>query len=245
MANLLTITKKPNGYFDFVVNGDTANIVTNDRNDMTGVGIYTHFKMFNGASTIKQQNITFGNVTLIDGVTTLTATSMDDLINKLASIDFYAWRDASGGGGVNRYDELEDTEEYFGKNGQVPVVNESELKLDFMPLPDASYLANFPATLVANKFLQVNNAGTAYVFVDLPSGLLTVSSIDFGRLLADNDTFLIPENTTALWMTVNDAPWYPETVNNTSEYNTFTQDGQDVITKTPLETGNYIVIFYQ
>jgi len=232
-------------HFDFVVNGDTANIVTNDRNDMTGVGIYTHFKMFNGASTIKQQNITFGNVTLIDGVALPTAVSMDDLINKLKSIGFYAWQEASGGGGATTYQALTDTMPFFGQNGRVPVVNEAQLRLDYTDIPDVSMQSKFPATLVAKKFLQVNNSGTAYVFVDLPAGLSAVKSIDFGRLLTNNDTFLIPEGKTALWMTVNDAPWYPETVNNASEYNTFTQDGQDVITKTPLETGNYIVIFYQ
>jgi len=179
MANLLTITKKPNGYFDFVVNGDTANIVTNDRNDMTGVGNFTHFKMFNGASTIKQQNITFGNVTLIDGVALPPAVSMDDLISKLASIDFYAWRDASGSGGVNRFDELLDTFDYFGQDGKTAVVDESQLKLIPVNLPDVSGLAVFPATLVANKYLQVNSAGTAYGFVDLPSGTALVPVIQF------------------------------------------------------------------
>lgn len=230
MANLLTITKKPNGYFDFVVNGDTANVVTNDRNDMTGVGIYTHFKMFNGASTIKQQNITFGNVTLIDGVALPTAVSMDDLINKLASIDFYAWRDASGSGGVNRYDELEDTEGYFGKNGQVPVVDESELKLDFMPLPDASYLANFPSTLVANKFLQVNNSGTSYVFVDLPDGLAIVPKIQF---IADGLTAVYNTGSLAiikavLWNSVllDDSNWSQSGTDFTL---TFTPTAGDII----------------
>jgi len=179
MANLLTITKKPNGYFDFVVNGDTANIVTNDRNDMTGFGIYTNFKTANGASIIKQQNISFGNVTLIDGVTILTASSMDDLVNKLASIDFYAWRDASGGGGVDRFDLLDDTFDYFGQDGKIPIVDESQLKLMPFTLPDVSYLAKFPPTLLANKWVKINNDATLFEFVDLPAGLSIVPKIQF------------------------------------------------------------------
>ncbi len=171
MANLLTITKKSFGYYDFVVNGLVADIVTNDRNDMTGVGIYCHFKTANGANLIKQQNITFGNVTLIDGVALPVPVSMDDLISKLDSIDFFAWRDASGGGGgVDRFDELEDTFAYFGKNGQIPRVNESELKLEAFIMPDVDYLNNFPTPLVANKILKVNGAGTAYIFIDPPAG---------------------------------------------------------------------------
>lgn len=170
MANLLTITKKSFGYYDFVVNGDTANIVTNDRNDMTGVGIYCHFKFANGANLIKQQNVTFGNVTLIDGVALPAPVSMDDLISKLDSIDFFAWRDATGGGGVDRFDELEDTFSYFGKDGQILRVNESELKLETFEMPDVDYLYNFPTPLVANKILKVNGSGTAYILVDPPAG---------------------------------------------------------------------------
>jgi len=170
MANLLTITKKSFGYYDFVVNGDTVNIVTNDRNDMTGVGDLCHFKTFSGASIIRQQNITFGNVTLIDGSPLPVASSMDDLIAKLDSIDFYAWRDASGGGGSTTYEGLTDTQPFFGQNGRIPVVNEAQLRLDYTDIPDVSKLDQFPSPLVANKMLKVNAGATAYEFVDAPAG---------------------------------------------------------------------------
>lgn len=170
MPNLLTITKKDHGYYDFVVNDDIVNIVTNDRNDMTGVGEFCHFKTFAGSSIIKQQNISFGNVTLIDGATLPTASSMDDLISKLASIDFYAWRDASGGGGSTTYEGLTDTQPFFGQDGRVPVVNEAQLRLDYADIPDTTKLDQFPAFLVAGKMLQVNPAGTGYIFVDPPAG---------------------------------------------------------------------------
>lgn len=171
MANLLTITKKPNGYYDFVVNGNVAEIVTNDRNDMTGVGNLCHFKTANGSSIIRQQNITFGNVTLIDGSPLPVAVSMDDLIAKLASIDFYLWRDASGGGGgVDRFDELADTEPYFGNNGKVPVVNESELKLDFTDLPDVTKLDKFPSEINPGQMLVGSPDGESIVWAPVPAG---------------------------------------------------------------------------
>lgn len=170
MANLLTITKKSFGYYDFVVNGDTTNIVTNDRNDMTGVGIYCHFKTANGANLIKEQNITFGNVTLIDGVALPAPVSMDDLISKLDSIDFFAWRDVAGGGGSTTYEGLTDTQPFFGQRGRIPVVNDAETELGYTDIPDVSYLNNFPTPLVANKILKVNGSGTAYILVDPPAG---------------------------------------------------------------------------
>ena len=170
MANLLTITKKPHGYYDFVVNGDTVNIVTNDRNDMTGFGNICNFKTANGANIIKQQNITFGNVTLIDGSPLAAPTSMDDLIAKLASIDFYAWRDAGSGSGVDRFDDLADTFDYFGNNGQIPMVDEAQLKLIPYVLPDASYLNNFPTPLVPGKILRVKADNSGYELIDPPAG---------------------------------------------------------------------------
>jgi len=174
MANLLTITKKPVGYFDFVVNGDVANIVTNAQNAMLGYKEFCHFKTSDGANIIKEQNITFSNITLIDGMTTLPqAVSMDDLILKLESIGFFDWQTSGGGGGgVNRFDELLDTFPYFGKDGQVPVVDEAQLRLIAQALPDVSYLSYFPTPLVQNKALRVNNAGTAYEFYD-PVNLVT------------------------------------------------------------------------
>lgn len=173
MANLLTITKKPNGYFDFVVNGDVANIVTNDRNDMTGFGNIANFKTANGASIIKQQNITFDNVTLIDGAPLPAPTSMDDLINKLVSIDFYAWISGSGGGGgggVDRFEDLLDTTPYFGNDGRIPIVNESELKLDYTDLPNTDYLDYFPSELMPGQILIVKLDGTGFEFIDPPAG---------------------------------------------------------------------------
>lgn len=244
MANLLTITKKPHGYYDFVVNGDTVNIVTNDRNDMTGFGNICNFKTANGANIIKQQNITFGNVTLIDGSPLATPTSMDDLIAKLASIDFYAWRDAGSGSGVDRFDDLADTFDYFGNNGQIPMVDEAQLKLVPYVLPDASYLNNFPTPLVPGKILRVKADNTGYELIDIPT-FGSISMIDYGYLIEDATDFEIPQNTTAKWALINFGVWVPLTENNTDKYNTFSQTDTTVTFTNTLVENNYVIIFYQ
>jgi len=169
-VNLLTITKEANDYFTFVLNSDAASAIKNTRNDLTTVGNLCHFKTSNGANLIKEQNIIYSNVTIIDGVALPAPVSVDDLFDKLKSVGFFDWINGTGGGGVDRFDELLDTFQYFGKDGQVPRVNESQLKLEAFVMPDVSKLNQFPSPLVALKILQVNGAGTSYIFTDLPSG---------------------------------------------------------------------------
>src|SRR5690348_14845290 len=148
MANLLTITKEIDGYFTFVLNGDSANAIKNMRNDLLTVGNLAHFKTANGANLIKEQDVLYSNITIIDGVASIVPTSVDDLFNELDNVGFFDWINGAGGGsgGVNRFDELEDTFSYFGKDGQVVRVNESELKLETFVMPDVSYLNKFPNT---------------------------------------------------------------------------------------------------
>lgn len=169
MANFLTIEKILYGYYNFVVNGDVANLVKNDRNDLTIVGNICNFKTASGASIVKKQDIPYGNITLIDGVTTTVPTSPDDLISQLYTLGFFDWINGTGSGGVDRFDGLADTTPYFGKNGKVPVVNEAQLKLDYTTLPDVSKLNQFPANGVLGKMLIGNSSG-GYDLVDPPAG---------------------------------------------------------------------------
>lgn len=276
MANLLTITKETDGYFTFVLNGDSANAIKNTRNDLLTVGNLAHFKTANGANLIKEQDVLFSNITIIDGVTSVVPTSVDDLFNELSGVGFFDWINSSGGsGGVNRFDELEDTFSYFGKDGQVVRVNESELKLETFTMPDVSYLSKFPMPLVAGMMLKVNAGATAYELVNAlnvitqeiregytettPSedtifqALATIQEsisgeigfIDYERLEEDTQEFVIPAGKIAKWATVNYAFYVPETTNNVDEFNTFTQTGDIVSFKETLVTGNYPVIFYQ
>lgn len=171
MANLLTITKEIDGYFTFVLNGDSANAIRNTRNDLLTVGNLAHFKTANGANLIKEQDVLYSNVTIIDGVTSVVPTSVDDLFNELDNVGFFDWINGSGGsGGVDRYEELIDTEPFFGNDGKVPIVDEAEMKLKYTSLPDVSYLSKFPNPLVAGKILKVNAGATAYELVDEPAG---------------------------------------------------------------------------
>jgi len=163
MANSLLITKLSDDSFSFVVNGDTVNIITNIRNDMTTVGNEAHFKTSNGANLIKLQQILYNEVTIIDGATLPVATSPLDLRVKLRSVGFWDWLTA-GGSGVDRFDELADTFEYFGNDGMVPIVDESQLKLIPFKLPDVTYLNLFPSPLQPLQSIRVNAAGTAYEF---------------------------------------------------------------------------------
>lgn len=243
MANLLTITKEADEYFTFVLNGDTAKAVKNTRNDLLMVGNIGHFKTANGANIIKEQNVEYSNVTIIDGVTSLVPTSPDDLFTKLHSVGYFDWITATGGSGVNRFDELVDTFDYFGNDGKSIRVNESELKLEPFDMPDVSKLDDFPTPLEANKFLRVKTDASGYEFVVLPS-FDGVQSIDFTRLLAPQTDFIIPDGKIALYAMINGTMYYPLTDNNASEFNTFTQAGNTVTFTNTIETGEYPVIYY-
>lgn len=173
MANLLTIIKETNDYFTFVLNGDVANAIKNTRNDLLTIADIAHFKTSQGANLIKEQDILFSNVTIVDGITSLSPISVDDLFTKLISVGYFDWIIGTGGtGGVNRFNELLDTFSYFGKDGQGVRVNESELKLEPYVLPNTSYLDYFPSNLITGKILVVNQDATAYEFVD-PFNVIT------------------------------------------------------------------------
>jgi hypothetical protein len=163
MANSLLITKLSDDSFSFVVNGDTVNTITNLRNDMTTVGNEAHFKTSNGANLIKLQQILYNEVTIVDGATLPVASNPLDLRVKLRSVGFWDWL-TTGGSGVDRFDELADTFEYFGNDGMVPIVDESQLKLIPFQLPDVTYLNLFPSPLQPLQSIRVNSAGTAYEF---------------------------------------------------------------------------------
>lgn len=165
MANSLLITKLSDDSFSFVVNGDAVNTITNLRNDITTVGNEVHVKTSEGANLIKLQQILYNEITIIDGATLPVATSVIDLRLKLRSVGFWDWL-TSGSGGVDRFDELADTFDYFGNDGKIPIVDESQLKLIPYQLPDLSYLSLFPTPLVALKALRVNALATAYEFYD-------------------------------------------------------------------------------
>lgn len=207
MANTLVITKQPSDYFLFVLNGDNSTAIRNTRNDCLLFGNEAHFKTSNGANLIKQQNILYSNVTIIDGTALPAIVSPDDLMLKLDSVGFFDWITASdGGGGVNRFDELADTFDYFGNDGKTVIVDESQLKLIPVDFPDTSKLDKFPNNLIANKYLRVKSDGSVYEFVDLPTPEptpITIGTADF-ELSSNPQTFTLPIGAKSTLVIIND-----------------------------------------
>lgn len=165
----LVITKKPNDFFSFVLDGDVANEVKNIRNDLLTVGNYGHFKTANGANIIKFQNVTPSDVTIIDGSTTLNPTTTDDLFDALRSVGYFDWIFNSGTGGVDRFVDLLDTFGFFGQDGKTIVVDEAQMKLipvTFYNVSKFTELSDVPNAHVAGKWLMSD--GSKLIFVDLP-----------------------------------------------------------------------------
>jgi len=182
MATLL-ITKKTGDYFSFVLNGDYSNEILNTRNDLTVVkGNESHFKTANGANLIKEQIIYPADVTIVDGGTTLNPTTVTQLFTMLISVGYFDWIDASGGGsGVDKFTELEDTFQYFGKDGQAVVVDEAQMKLKavtFYNVQNFTDLADVPNAFVSGKWLR--SSGSGLFFDDLPPAPSDSTKLDNG-----------------------------------------------------------------
>jgi hypothetical protein len=172
MANMLIIEKQAGGYFKFTLNGDSVNAINSTRNDLLTVGNKCHFKTANGANLIKEQEITPQDITLIDDGS-YTFTNVTQLFDKLIEVKFFAWLigSGSGGSGVYRFDELIDTFQYTGKDGQCVIVDESQLRLITTTLYNYrtfSQLEDTPDILVADKMVVVNPQGTALILKDQP-----------------------------------------------------------------------------
>lgn len=196
MANTLLIEKETGGYFGFTltINGNAQPKVRNMRNDAFAIGDICHFKTAGGANIIKTQNIAVTDITLVASGT-FTFTDVDVFLNKLIEVGFYDWLNGSGGSGVSRFDQLDDTFEYFGQNGKVVVVNETELKLEavtFYNYNKFTQLQDVPSSIAPNKMLVGNTTGTALEFIDqptvIPPSLTSVGSFHY----SDSTTTVTP-----------------------------------------------------
>lgn len=172
MANTLLITKETGGYFTFLLTKDgvTQTPVQSIKNDLLVYGSQCHFKTGNGANIIKEQYILPTDITLISGGS-FTFTNTAQLWAKLIEISFFEWLGAGSGTGVDRFSDLIDTFNYFGKSGQCLVVDQSEQKLVTIPIYNIksfTELEDTPSALVPNKMVVVNSAGTALELQDKP-----------------------------------------------------------------------------
>jgi len=247
----LIITKETGNYFRFEFESEEP--IRNDQNRLLTFGDYCHFKTGNGANIIKQQNIKYDEVQLIASGT-FTFLSVTALWEKLIDVGFFDGLGGTGGGAiVDRFDELLDTFGYFGRDGQVVIVNESELKLDtatFNLFTDA-YKNKIDgieegAEVNVQSDWDVTDPSSDAFIKNKPSPTLNfVTSIDFAALLEPQQDFELPEGKIALYAFVNQTPYFLSTANNTGYFNTFTQTGTTVTFTNTLETGEYLVIFYQ
>lgn len=183
--------------FEFSLDG--GNPISDNAPNLTTFGNICHFKTKNGANIIADQNITFADVTVIDtfgGSGTFSSfPNVQALWVKLIELQFFdGLASGGGGGGATRFDALTDAFTYFGNDGKVPVVNESQLEL----VPTTFY--NF------NQFIQLDDVSINSLIdgkilgVSLVSGVpkivLTDSPIDTEQLVSAVGGFYYADLTT-------------------------------------------------
>lgn len=173
MANTLLIKKTSDDFFEFTLNGDVANTVSNTRNDLTAFGNELHFKTANGANIIKNQQIYPADCTLDVDSTLIYFSSVQDAFSKLKTAGYFDWMiggiSGGGSGGVDRFDDLLDTFSYIGNEGMTVRVNETLQRLEpvtYRLIEKFTDLDDAPSALIANKLVSVNEDGTALVLVD-------------------------------------------------------------------------------
>ena len=119
--------------FDFIVDGGTP--IRDNEPNLTTFGSVCHFKTKNGAHIVRNQNFEHTDITVLDtfgGTGSFTFTTIHSLWVKLIELKFFnGITGDSGSGGSTTFSGLNDTEAYFGNNGKIPIVNESEMKLDY------------------------------------------------------------------------------------------------------------------
>lgn len=247
----LIITKETGNFFKFELDGGEP--IRSDQNRLLTVGNICHFKTGNGANIIQQQNISYDEVQLIASGT-FTFASVTALWEKLIDVGFFDGLGGTGGGSiVDRFDELLDTFTYTGRDGQVVVVNESELKLDTETVlfftqyyKDKIDGIEDGAQTYATPDFNITDPSIRGYIANKPSPTLNfVQFIDFARLVEAKQDFEIPEGKIALKAEVNGTSYYLSTANNATEFNTFTQTDNIISFTNTLETGEYLVIFYQ
>lgn len=199
MANTLLIEKQNGGYFKFTLNEDTSNAITSIQNDLLAVGNELHFKTGNGANIIKEQSIYPADVTII-AAGTFTFTTVAAVWNKLIDVGYFDWL-GGGVGGVDRFDELLDTFQYTGNAGKAVIVDNSELKLVPITLYNKrlfTELEDTPSSLVPDKMVVVNPAGTALILKDQPEPpedfLNSVGYFDYNDLITQTVPLAVVAN---------------------------------------------------
>jgi hypothetical protein len=248
----LIITKQSGNFFSLVLDGGVP--IISEQNRLTTIGNFCNFKTANGANLILKQNILVSEITLIASGT-FTFVNVNTLWNKLIEVGFFAGIYGTGGGGVSidRFDELLDTFSYFGRDGQLLIVNEAEVKIDTVAYEifteaDKIKLNGIEAGAQVNvnpdwNIIDPDDKRTILNKPDL--SLANITPYPFARLIAAQQDFTIPTGKTVVWANVNGAMWYKNSAELTTEPNTFTQSGTTVTMKTIRPIGNLIIFYIQ
>ena len=243
----LIITKQSGNFFSLVL--DAGSPIISEQNRLTTIGNFCNFKTANGANLILKQNILFSDITLIANGT-FTFASVDLLWSKLIEVGFFdGIAGTSGGSTIDRFDELLDTFTYFGRDGQLLVVNESELKLDTIAVSifteaDKLKLDGIEVGAQVNvnpDWNKTDPSDPATILNKPPVNSIGIFSI---RISGLGQTYEIPENAVAIRGWINDAPQHIENIGFESDLNTITQSGVTITFKKTITTGQRIIIDY-
>ncbi len=242
----LIITKQSGNFFSLVLNGGSP--IISEQNRLTTIGDFCNFKTANGANLILKQNILYSEITIITGVSHIP-TSINDLWVSLIAAGFFDGIVSSGGVTATRFDELLDTFSYFGRDGQLLVVNESELKLDTIAVSifnesDKLKLDGIEsgAQVNVNPDWNKTDPSDPSTILDKPDfSPIGIFQLRFTGLGQD---YTIPVGAIAIKGWINDGVQHLEQTGFESDLNTFTQVDETVTFKKIITAGQRIIIDY-
>lgn len=185
--------------FELTYNSEPT--ISSDQNRLFTYGNLCHFKTGTGANIIKEQNVSFADVTVIDtfGATgSHTFANITELWNKLIELKFFDGLATGSGGGSTTFLGLTDTDPYFGNDGKVPIVNLAENKLDYTTFYNFDKFTQLSdvevATLIDGKIVGVTLIGgiPKLTLIDKPTDGTTYFSAVGGFDYNDLDTQTTP-----------------------------------------------------
>ena len=211
----LVITKQSGNFFSLVI--DSGEPIISEQNRLTTIGDVCNFKTANGANLILKQNINYFDITLITNVTQVP-TSVNNLWDILIAAGFFVGLGASGGGGgVDRFDDLLDTFEYTGRDGQILVVDEAQLKvvtrsIDVFTSQDRTKLNNIEAEAEVNvqaNWSEADPASKAFILNKPTIGSFFNSIYKETFLNSNTNTFTITVGVQVLMIFIDRGAKYP------------------------------------
>jgi hypothetical protein len=247
----LVITKQTGNFFSLVLDGGTP--IISEKNRLTTIGDFCNFKTANGANLILKQNVLYSEITVIASGT-FTFANVNLLWNKLIEVGFFdGIAGTSGGSTIDRFDELLDTFNYFGRDGQLLIVNEAQLRIDSIAYEIFTEAEKIKlsgietgAQVNINPDWNSTDPSSKATILNKPTSIdVQVTPFTFSRLTVAQQDFAITAGKIAKWATVNGAVWNLNDANLATETTTFTQTGDVVTFKTTQPIGKLIVIYIQ